>query len=187
LASRIWSFRRPLNQQHHRAACGTRNGQIDALLLSSRRFAQLPSQRIIKPANAAAIQQAVASFAPACRLKQSGMGVLCNNGSVFQRRILAGHACWSALESGRRQVCRQRPVANATLNTFSPAASVSAIARRASSTAIGSSAADLICSRLLGSTPPPSTRNASLIGQVSLGTQSWLSIGGTLARSPDSH
>ena len=49
---------------------------------------------------------------------------------------------------------------------------------------IGSDSAD---QRLLDSLLGPDsatldTRNASLIGQVNLGTQSWVSIGGTLAR-----
>ena len=85
-----------------------------------------------------------------------------------QQERRQGTAAGAALERDRH---RQRSAQRAK-----PAA--------ASIAPIGGDAADqrLLDSLLGPGTATLDTRNASLIGQVSLGTQSWVSIGGTLAR-----
>jgi hypothetical protein len=118
------------------------------------------------------------------------MGVLCNSGSVITSvGSMAGHCMLvnlgaqnaaparSAL-SGVAQAQRGRASITGSLglsrDTLGPTSPVT----------IGNNAADR---RLLDSLLGPNSatldsRNASLIGQVNLGTQSWVSIGGTLAR-----
>ena len=123
-----------------------------------------------------------------------GMGVLCNSGSVITTRRLDGRP----LHAGQPRRPGQSPV---------PAASAPSTACcRCSARAPSSPAASALAPRNArrrrsradrqrcrrpaparqparpGLAPPSIRRNASLIGQVTLGTQSWVSIGGTLAR-----
>jgi hypothetical protein len=168
----------------------TDNGQIDALLLiEPSTLPQLPSQRIIRPAstNTNGLQLRAGLSLEA----NPGMGVLCNSGSVITSvGSMAGHCMLVNLgNQGLTQIPGKTAV-NGLLQLQRSRASLTGsvgVGREilgANSSTIGNSAADR---RLLNSLLGPDTatidsHNASLIGQISLGTQSWVSIGGTLAR-----
>lgn len=168
------------------------NGQIDALLLIEPSvLPQLPSQRIISPANDGRPNNALQLRAGLSMEANPGMGVLCNSGSVITTvGSMAGHCMLVNLGSqGNAQVPGKTAI-NGLLQLRRSNALVTGsvgVGREilgAYSSPIGASAADR---RLLDSLLGPGTatldsRNASLIGQISLGTQSWVSIGGTLAR-----
>lgn len=168
----------------------TRNGQIDALLLIEPSvLPQLPSQRIIKPANDGrnAAGNGLQLRAGLSLEANPGMGVLCNKGSVITSvGSLAGHCMLVNLgdQAGGKSVVNGLLQMQRSNALITGSVGVGRETLGASSTAIGSSAADrrLLDSLLGSNTATLDTRNASLIGQVSLGTQSWLSIGGTLAR-----
>ena len=168
----------------------TRNGQIDALLLIEPSvLPQLPSQRIIKPANDGrnAAGNGLQLRAGLSLEANPGMGVLCNKGSVITSvGSLAGHCMLVNLgnQAGGKSVVNGLLQMQRSNTLITGSLGVGRETLGASSTAIGSSAADrrLLDSLLGSNTATLDTRNASLIGQVSLGTQSWLSIGGTLAR-----
>ncbi len=173
----------------------TRNGQIDALLLiEPSTMPQLPSQRIIKPAydGRGATANGLQLRAGLSLEANPGMGVLCNSGSVITSvGSLAGHCMLVNLaDQGSVQIPGRTNIVNGLLQMqrsktlLTGSVGVGRETLGASSTAIGNSAADRrLLDSLLGSNIATlDTRNASLIGQVSLGTQSWLSIGGTLAR-----
>ena len=168
------------------------NGQIDALLLIEPSvMPQLPSQRVIRPANARTADATGLQLRAGLSLEANpGMGVLCNNGSaVTSVGSMAGHcmlvnfgnpdnspASTSAV-NGLLQLQRSNALLTGSVGVGRDIVGANA-------SPIGSSAADR---RLLDSLLGPGTasidsRNASLIGQVSLGTQSWVSIGGKLAR-----
>jgi hypothetical protein len=170
----------------------TSNGQIDALLLIEPSvMPQLPSQRIIRPAtNSRAVGNGLQLRAGLSLEANPGMGVLCNNGSVITTvGSMAGHCMLVNLGNpgalaptknainGLLQVQRSKSLLTGSLG-------VGRETLGAVGTAVGNSAADrrLLDSLLGPGTATLDTRNASLIGQVSLGTQSWVSIGGTLAR-----
>jgi hypothetical protein len=162
------------------------SGQVDALLLiEPSMLPQLPSQRIIRPASNGLQLRAGLSMEA-----NPGMGVLCNSGSVITSvGSMAGHCMLVNLSeqanaparssvNGLLQLQRSRTTLTGSLglgrDTVGPSSPLP----------IGNSAAD---QRLLESLLGPNSatldsRNASLIGQVNLGTQSWVSIGGTLAR-----
>ena len=168
----------------------TSNGQIDALLLIEPSvLPQLPSQRIIKPAseNRKAAGNGLQLRAGLSLEANPGMGVLCNNGSVITSvGSLAGHCMLVNLadQAGGKSVVNGLLQMQRSNTLLTGSVGIGRETLGASSTAIGSSAADrrLLDSLLGSNTATLDTRNASLIGQVSLGTQSWLSIGGTLAR-----
>jgi hypothetical protein len=161
------------------------SGQVDALLLIEPSvLPQLPSQRIIRPAASSGLQLRAGLSMEA----NPGMGVLCNSGSVITSvGSMAGHCMLVNLGeqaparssiNGMLQLQRSRTSLTGSLglgrNTLGPSSPLP----------IGNTAAD---QRLLESLLGPNSatldsRNASLIGQVNLGTQSWVSIGGTLAR-----
>jgi hypothetical protein len=163
------------------------SGQVDAvLLIEPSVLPQLPSQRVIAPASNHGLKLRAGLSLEA----NPGMGVLCNSGSVITSvGSLAGHCMLVNLGAqsaapqrsaiaGVAQLQRGRTTVTGTLglgrDTLGPVSPLP----------FGSSSAD---KRLLDSLLGPNsatldTRNASLIGQVNLGTQSWLSIGGTLAR-----
>lgn len=169
----------------------SQNGQVDALLLIEPSvLPQLPSQRIIRPAGTARSSNGLQLRAGLSLEANPGMGVLCNNGSVITTvGSMAGHCMLVNLGAqanapsrsainGLLQVQRARTTVTGSLgigrDTLGPSSPLQ----------IGNSSADR---RLLDSLLGPNsatldTRNASLIGQVNLGTQSWVSIGGTLAR-----
>jgi hypothetical protein len=163
----------------------SQNGQVDALLLIEPSvLPQLPSQRVISPAANSGLKLRAGLSLEA----NPGMGVLCNSGSVITSvGSMAGHCMLvnlgaqqnaparingvAQLQRGRASVTGSLGLGRDTLGPNSPLP-------------LGNNAAD---KRLLDSLLGPNSatldsRNASLIGQVNLGTQSWLSIGGTLAR-----
>ena len=164
------------------------NGQVDALLLIEPSvLPQLPSERIIgTPANSHGLQLRAGLSLEA----NPGMGVLCANGSVITTvGSMAGHCMLvnlseqSSATGGRNaingivQMQRGRTTVTGNLgmgrDTFT-----------GNSPLIGNVSADrrLLDSLLGPGSATVDSRNASLIGQVNLGTQSWVSIGGTLAR-----
>jgi len=160
------------------------NGQVDALLLIEPSvLPQLPSERIIGSSAASRGLQLRAGLSLEAN---PGMGVLCANGSVISTvGSMAGHCMLVNLSdasngkntiNGIVQMQRGRTTVTGNLglgrDSFSGANPL-----------IGNVSADR---RLLDSLLGPASatldsRNASLIGQVNLGTQSWVSIGGTLA------
>jgi hypothetical protein len=163
------------------------SGQVDALvLIEPSVMPQLPSERIIgAPANSSRGLQLRAGLSLEAN---PGMGVLCANGSVITSvGSMAGHCMLVNLSepataggrnalSGMVQMQRGRTTVTGNLglgrDTFS-----------GNSPLIGNVSADrrLLDSLLGSNTATLDSRNASMIGQVNLGTQSWVSIGGTLA------
>jgi hypothetical protein len=163
----------------------TQNGQVDALLLIEPSvLPDLPSQRIISPIANPGLKLRAGLSVEA----NPGMGVLCNSGSVITSvGSMAGHCMLVNLGAQQSAPARINGVAQLQRGRTSLTGSVG-IARDTlgptSPLPFGSTSAD---KRLLDSLLGPNSatldsRNASLIGQVKLGTQSWLSIGGTLAR-----
>jgi hypothetical protein len=163
----------------------TENGQVDALLLIEPSvLPALPSQRIIDPVANPGLKLRAGLSVEA----NPGMGVLCNSGSVITSvGSMAGHCMLVNLGAQQNAPARINGVAQLQRGRTSLTGSLG-IARDtlgpSSPLPFGSTNAD---KRLLDSLLGPNSatldsRNASLIGQVKLGTQSWLSIGGTLAR-----
>lgn len=167
-----------------------RNGQIDALLLIEPSVLPLLStQRVIRPAGSAAPGNGLQLRAGLSLEANPGVGVLCNNDGVIDSvGSLAGQCMLVDMGNQGRKIGKsavggllQLEKSDALLTgslgfgreTFS-----------GNSDLIGNGAADrrLLDSLLGSSTATLDSKNASLIGQVSLGTQSWVSIGGTLAR-----
>lgn len=169
----------------------THNGQIDALLLIEPSV--LPksgSQRIIRPASNGRDNAGLQLRTGLSIEANPGMGVLCNSGSTITSvGSLAGHCMLVNLAdqnkasvgggavSGLLQVQRGGSaltgsvgVGRETLSGLSPQVGNLSADRRLLDSLIGLRGATL------------DTRKASIIGQVSVGTQSWVSIGGTLAR-----
>ena len=172
----------------------TRNGQIDALLLiEPSLMPQLPSQRIIRPANyTRGTGNSGLQLRAGLSLEANpGMGVLCNNGSVITSvGSMAGHCMLVNLGNQGSTQIPGRTAINGLLQVqrsnalLTGSVGVGRETLGANASPIGNTAADrrLLDSLLGPGTATIDTRNASLIGQVSLGTQSWVSIGGTLAR-----
>jgi hypothetical protein len=171
----------------------TQNGQVDALLLIEPSvLPQLPSQRIIRPAGKAAGSDSLQLRAGLSLEANPGMGVLCNSGSVITSvGSMAGHCMLVNLSNqGLSPIPGSKSSVNGSLQLQRSRASVIGSVGVGRETlggnlnSIGNSAADrrLLDSLLGSSTATLDSRNASLIGQVSLGTQSWVSIGGKLAR-----
>lgn len=168
-----------------------RNGQVDALLLIEPSvMPQLPSQRVIRPAltgRGSGLQLRAGLSVEA----NPGMGVLCNNeGSVTSAGSMAGH-CMLVNLSNRG---RPQPSGKGSFNglfqlqrgntSLTGSLGLGHDVLGANATSVGDTAADR---RLLDSLLGPNTaaldsRNAGLIGRAALGTQSWVSIGGNLAR-----
>lgn len=171
----------------------SQNGQVDALLLIEPSvMPQLPSQRIIRPASGARGNTGLQLRAGLSLEANPGMGVLCNNGrAITTVGSMAGHCMLVNLaEQGNAQAPGKSAV-NGLLQMQRSRAVVTGsvgVARETLATnarLLGGSNADRrLLDSLLGpgSTTTLDSRNASLIGQIALGTQSWMSIGGTLAR-----
>ncbi|MFA6984702.1 MAG: hypothetical protein WC213_00655 [Arenimonas sp.] len=170
----------------------TQNGQVDALLLIEPSvMPQLPSQRIIRPASNNRGGNGLQLRAGLSLEANPGMGVLCNSGSVITSvGSMAGHCMLVNLGDQGISQNSGKTAVNGLLQLQRSRTSVTGslgMSREllgGNASPIASSAADR---RLLNSLLGPGSaaidsRNASLIGQVSLGTQSWVSIGGTLAR-----
>jgi hypothetical protein len=167
------------------------SGQVDGLLLiEPSMLPALPSQRILHPASGSA-GKGLGLRAGLSLEANPGMGVLCNNGSVITSvGSMAGHCMLVNLGTqgvsplpgsksgvnGLLQMQRSRSTVTGSLGLGSETLG--------GTSPVGATGADrrLLDSLLGGNTASIDTRNASLIGQVSLGTQSWVSIGGTLAR-----
>ena len=171
----------------------TRNGQIDALLLIEPSvMPQVPSQRVIRPASNGRGNNGLQLRAGLSLEANPGMGVLCNNGrAITSVGSMAGHCMLVNLgNQGLSPIPGSKSSLNGSLQLQRSRASVTGSVGIGRETlggnlnAIGNSAADrrLLDSLLGSSTATLDSRNASLIGQVSLGTQSWVSIGGKLAR-----
>ena len=163
------------------------SGQVDALLLIEPSvLPRLPSQRIIRgdSGNGLGLRAGLSLEA------NPGMGVLCNNGSVITSvGSMAGQCMLVKLQpnapipgsksavSGVLQAQRNRSLLTGSLG-------VGRETLGGNASPVGSLSADRrLLDSLLGSdSATVDSGKASLIGQVSLGTQSWVSIGGTLAR-----
>ena len=169
------------------------NGQIDALLLLEPSvMPQLPSQRIIRPFNYGRGGNGLQLRAGLSLEANPGMGVLCNNGSVITTvGSMAGHCMLvnlgnqSAFLPGKSAVngLLQMQRSNKLL-TGSIGVSRETLGGATLDLGNSTTADRRLLDSLLGpGTALLDTRNASLIGQVSLGTQSWVSIGGTLVRA----
>ncbi|MFT3805795.1 hypothetical protein [Arenimonas sp.] len=191
-------------QTTHNPATGTtvlpvvnnQNGQISALLLiEPSSLPALPSQRVIRPA---ATPNRWLDFGNGLQLRAGlsfeanpGVGVLCSGSSVTSVGALAGQCMLTDFNGP---------------STFAPGSSTSSQAllqlRRSgsqldaglgtrrdtfgnSSASLGNQAIDqrLLNSLLGGETASIDQRNASLVGQVKIGSQGWVSIGGTVARA----
>ena len=169
------------------------NGQVDALLLIEPSvMPQLPSQRIIRPANGVRGNTGLQLRAGLSLEANPGMGVLCNNGrAITSVGSMAGHCMLVNLSEQGSAPAQGKSAVNGLLQMQRSRSLVTGsvgVAREtlsANDSPLGGSQADRrLLDSLLGpgSTTTLDSRNASLIGQVALGTQSWVSIGGTLAR-----
>jgi hypothetical protein len=158
------------------------NGQVDGLMLIEPSGLPVsPSQRVIRPANGGLQLRAGLSLEA-----NPGMGVLCNDSGVASGlNSMAGHCM--LVDLGAQPGARSN--VKGVVQAQRGRSSLTGVLGLGNDTlgfegALGKSAAD---QRLLESLLGPGgatldRRNASLIGQVSLGKQSWVSIGGTLAR-----
>jgi hypothetical protein len=159
----------------------SRSGQVDALLLIEPSTPVASSQRVIRPAVGGVQLRAGLSLQA-----NPGMGVLCNDAGLANGvASMAGHCMLVNLGS---PAAGSRNIVNGLLQLQGRKTSVTGGLglgqESAGATSAITSAADR---RLLESLLGPGSasldrRNASLIGQVNLGKQSWVSIGGQLAR-----
>ncbi|HMB55927.1 MAG TPA: hypothetical protein VKM35_01830 [Arenimonas sp.] len=174
------------------------NGEIAGLLLiEPSTMPQLPAQRIIKPAannlvgNTYLFNNGLQLRAGLSLDANPGLGILCNNPGGFDSAgALAGHCLLanfgspsSALLGGRTAIkgLVQAQRANTQL-TASLGLGKDFV--DGNTALIGGLSADrrLLSSLLGGTTANLDERNASLVSQISIGSQSWVKIGGTLAR-----
>lgn len=172
------------------------NGQISALLLiEPSTLPALPSQRVIRPA---AAPNRWLDFGNGLQLRAGlsfeanpGVGVLCSGSSVASVGALAGQCMLtdfngpsiyapgsSNSSQGLLQLRRGGAQLEAGLGTRRDTLGGSA-------SSLGNQAVDLrLLNTLLGSdTASIDQRNASLVGQMKIGSQGWVSIGGTVARA----
>lgn len=166
------------------------SGQVDGLLLIEPSVLPgLPSQRVIRPGRAAG--NGLGLRAGLSLEANPGMGVLCNNGSVITSvGSMAGHCMLVNLgNQGAAALPGSKTGVNGLLQLQKARTSLTGtlgVNREAlaGTSPVGPTSTDrrLLDSLLGGSAASLDSRNASLIGQVSVGTQSWVSIGGTLAR-----
>ena len=165
------------------------SGQVDALLLiEPSALPQSPAQRIIRPGSDNPLRLRAGLSLEA----NPGMGVLCNSGSVITSvGSLAGHCMlvnlggqnMSPVPGSKNNVNGLVQVGTAK-STLTGSLGLGRETVGGNISPIGGQSADrrLLDSLLGNNTAAIDSRNASLIGQVNLGTQSWVSIGGTLAR-----
>ncbi len=165
------------------------NGKITGVMLIEP--SSLPSQRVIRPANAPLMFNNGLQLRAGLSLDANpGVGVLCNNPNAFGSvGALGGHclladfnnpndgALGRGMLSGTVQAQRGKSQLSASLGSGSDLLG-------GSDSLIGGAAADRrLLSTLLG---PDSAlidqRNASLVSQINVGSQGWLQIGGTMAR-----
>ena len=164
------------------------SGQVDALvLIEPSVLPLLPSERIIgAPSTARGLQLRAGLSLEA----NPGMGVLCANGSVITTvGSMAGHCMLVNLSeqqanAGGRNAINGMVQMQRSRTSVTGSLGVGRETFTGNNALIGNVAADrrLLDSLLGANSATLDSRNASLIGQVNLGTQSWVSIGGTLAR-----
>ena len=167
------------------------SGQVDGvLLIEPSVLPSLPSQRIIRP-SAPSAGKGLGLRAGLSLEANPGMGVLCNNGSVITSvGSMAGHCMLVNLgNQGATALPGSKTGVNGLLQLQKARSSLTGslgVNREAlaGTSPVGPVSTDrrLLDSLLGGGMASLDSRNASLIGQVSVGTQSWVSIGGTLAR-----
>jgi hypothetical protein len=163
----------------------SQSGQVDGVvLIEPSALPQLPSERIIGPAAKSTSLQLRAGLSMEAN---PGMGVLCANGSVITTvGSMAGHCM--LVNVGEQNNARNAVNGLVSMQKGRTTVSAGVGAARdrftGSNPLIGNVSADrrLLDSLLGTDSATLDTRNASLIGQVNIGTQSWVSIGGTLAR-----
>ncbi len=167
------------------------NGQLEALLLlEPSPMPQLPSQRVIRPAQAGGLV-----FGNGLQLRAGlsleanpGIGVLCDTGKVITTvGSLSGHCLLADLNGTHPPLLPGRASGVLQLRRADKSLSASV---GTSQTLLGNLGipGDLDADqRLLDSLLGPGAaaldqRNASLVGQIGLGSQGWIRVGGTLAR-----
>lgn len=161
----------------------SRSGQVDALLLIEPSTPVASSQRVIRPAVGGVQLRAGLSLQA-----NPGMGVLCNDAGVANGvASMAGHCMLVNLGT---PAAGSRNIVNGLLQLQGRKTSVTGglgLGQESLGTGATSAVTSAADRRLLESLLGPGSasldrRNASLIGQVNLGKQSWVSIGGQLAR-----
>ena len=172
------------------------NGQISALLLiEPSTLPVLPSQRVIRPA---ATPNHWLDFGNGLQLRAGlsfeanpGVGVLCSGSSVTSVGALAGQCMLTDFNGPSTYLPGSSTSAQGLLQLRRGGSQLEAGlgARRdtfnGSTSTLGNQALDqrLLNSLLGGETTSIDQRNASLVGQVKIGSQGWVSIGGTVARA----
>lgn len=172
------------------------NGQISALLLiEPSTLPALPSQRVIRPV---ATPNNFLDFGNGLQLRAGlsfqanpGVGVLCSGSSINSVGALAGQCMLTDFNGPSAYLPGSSTSSQGLLQLRRGGAQVEAGlgTRRdtfnASTSTLGNQAIDqrLLNSLLGGETASVDQRNASLVGQVKLGSQGWVSIGGTVARA----
>jgi hypothetical protein len=172
------------------------NGEVAALLLiEPSSLPALPSQRIIRPAPTT---NRWLDFGNGLQLRAGlsfdanpGIGVLCNDDKALTSVVsLAGHCMLADLNGSDRFAPGSSRNGAGVLQLKRGPAQLNAGLGLSSATlgdGIGSISDPATDHRLLNSLLGPGAnvdeRNASLVGQMSIGSQGWVSIGGTVARA----
>lgn len=172
------------------------NGQISALLLiEPSTLPVLPSQRVIRPV---ATPNRWLDFGNGLQLRAGlsfeanpGVGVLCSGSSVTSVGALAGQCMLTDFNGGTGYLPGSNASSQALLQLRRGSSQLEAGlgTRRdtfgSSTNTLGNQPLDQrLLNSLLGSdTASIDQRNASLVGQVKIGSQGWVSIGGTVARA----
>jgi hypothetical protein len=169
------------------------NGQVEALLLlEPTPMPGLPGDRIIRPAASRNL-----FFGNGLQLKAGlsidanpGVGVLCDSASTVITTVgsLAGHCLLADLNATRSPVLPGKASGVLQLRRNDKSVSAGVGASRSvlgGSLALpgGLSADQRLLDTLLGpGAGGVDERNASLVGQIDVGSQGWIRVGGTLAR-----
>jgi hypothetical protein len=170
------------------------NGQVEALLLlEPSSFPALPSQRVIAPASSRNLL-----FGNGLQLRAGlsydanpGIGVFCDSASKVITTVgsLAGHCLLADLNANRSSLVTGK--AAGVLQLRRADKSLSAVVganRQILGGALGMPGELSADQRLLDTLLGPGAgvvdqRNASLVGQIGIGSQGWIRVGGTLARA----
>lgn len=170
------------------------NGEVAALLLiEPSGLPALPSQRIIRPAPAS---NRWLDFGNGLQLRAGlsfdanpGVGVLCNDDAALTSvGALAGHCMLADFSGGPAPGSRRQSEGVLQLQRsglqLDARLGVGSNTLGGSVGSISDAAADnRLLSLLLGPGASIDQRHASLVGQMTIGSQGWVSIGGTLARA----
>jgi hypothetical protein len=175
------------------------NGQVEALLLiEPSALPQLPSQRIISPAPSGAFGPKL-MFGNGLQLRAGltmdanpGIGVLCDRSYGVMATVgsLAGHCLLADFNSKPNPLITGRPAVGGLLQLQRDNMALTAglgLRRDVLDDPINLAGHVSADRRLLNSLLGPGSaavdqQDASLVGQISLGSQGWISIGGTAAR-----